>query len=173
MAWDAQTVETAIRQALPEVDGRLCVVDTRPLFNPAEKHQRMHLGTHPANFGPIVYHGNFRQVVRPAALAMLQAMRETNPHSAQVTLVFLCKSGRHRSVACARVAAEVASVYPAFRLTAVTNLTPMSLSSWNCGECAACAFWSRAWEIREKGIAAAVRTWEDCARLADLATVTQ
>ena len=124
----------------------------------------MHFGTHPANFAPIVHHRNFRSVIRPAALGMLGALKENGPPGeATLTLVFLCKSGRHRSLACARVAAEVVTMYPDFRLTAVTNLTPMSVVPHSCGMCEACAFWSRNWEAREKALASGVQHWQDCA----------
>ncbi len=157
-------MEKALRQTLPVPDSTMCVVDTRALHNPDDNTHRMHFGTHPANFASIVHHRYFKGVVGPAAVAMLRALKEDSPPGGRtLTLVFMCKSGRHRSVACARVAAEVATVYPSFRLTAVTNLTPMSVMPHSCGMCEACAFWNRTWDAREKALTSGVQHWEECA----------
>lgn len=69
------------------------VFDCRPLHDPAGRHHRMHLGAHPANFHGIVYH-QFRDVIRPAALKLKEAMRQAAAGRAAATLVFMRKSGR-------------------------------------------------------------------------------
>ena len=162
--WDAAEVDRAVRQCIDVRQGRLLCVDCRPLYNPVDKAHRCHLGTHPANFGPIVYHQDFTKVVKPAALAMKQAYQQATADGEQLTLVFLCKSGRHRSVACARVAAEVAVIHNPFRFASIMDLTPMSMTSQQCGECAACEFWSKKWDSRNKALAHAVGLWDGCAR---------
>jgi hypothetical protein len=79
-----------------------------------------------------------------------------------LTLSFWCLGGRHRSVACARIAADVVLSMSGLRLDGVLDLTPSSDTPASCRFCEECQFFSRAWPDRERALEQGRRVWSQC-----------
>jgi len=164
-SWAGGKVERAVRDVVQLADGiPLCVVDCRPLFEPTAAAARLHLGIHPANFAKIATHAQLGAVLRGPSLVLGDMLREVQ-HAApgdhrELAIAFMCKSGRHRSIACARIGAEIAGTCLRSRMCVLTNATPVSRTDAHCTDCDQCEFFSRANPFREDVLKAACRVWQ-------------
>lgn len=163
--WNAGHVERAVRDVVKLADGiPLCVVDCRALHEPTQAAARLHLGTHPTNFVKIATHAQLGAVLRGPSLVMGDMIREVQQagpgQHRDLAIAFMCKSGRHRSIACARIGAEVAGTCLRSRMCGVTDATPCSRSDAQCVDCEQCQFFSRAYPLREEALRAACRVWQ-------------
>ena len=161
---DPNVVESAVRAVLPPtVETDMVVVDCRPLSAMKDRHERCHLGTHPANFQTVVRSATFRHVIAPVAQRLSALSRTATGPERPLTLAFLSCSGRHRSVACARVAAEVVMRDELLIMDPPINLTLASRSAGHCDDCEACSFFSRKWALREAALNDSVAVWRQIA----------
>ena len=163
--WNADVVNAAAASLLGvSVDADLVVVDTRPLFNLHDESLRLRFGTHPKTFAAIAAHPALPAVLSEPALALVAALSEASMNASgsrppTVRFVMVCLSGRHRSVAVARIAAEVVLRCPDARLAEVQDLTPPSRTASHCRDCDACSFFNRRWPQREAALEQAVGVW--------------
>lgn len=156
-----EVVEIAVRQCFPWMAGTAAaIIDCRSVHDPRGRELRMHTGLHPALFDNII--GN------PHFPAILQRMKDfLSEHMAAggerpVTLCFVCNKGRHRSVACARVASEIAVRYDYFQLGIIGHGGGLT-SPGTCGGCDRCMWWTRQWAVRNRALERALDIWQGSA----------
>jgi hypothetical protein len=139
-------------------------VDCRDLFEPTEAGQRLHRGTHPATFGAIATHPKLANVLQAASrdLATRMTTVQRMNTSQIVCYAFMCKSGRHRSVACARICSEIASTNRFLRGGDTSDLTPSSRTSMHCQDCQFCDWFTTQWDTRNKALRVACDVWTRC-----------
>jgi len=133
------------------MDGRQCSCRNRlpSRARPSGRELRMHTALHPLLFNNIIGNAHF-----PAILNQMKdfpSERMALSSERPVTLCLVCNSGRHRSVAGARVASDIAVRYDRVELGVIGHGGGLSLPG-TCGGCDRCVWWSRQWAMHNRAL---------------------
>ena len=154
--WRQDTVEQAVLDVCPEMEqSHLCVVDVRCLHDMRKTFDRRHLGIHPSNITGILQHKLLYSVLEPMAKSVAHLMRSGATDT--LSIVCVCRSGHHRSMAVARLMYQVIKNDPRLRLGRLLDMTDGHWST-GCGNCAECS-WGRHNEIREEALNHGLKVW--------------
>ena len=121
---DQNLVECAIADVMDAVrPGSLSftVIDTRILPDPTSRDLRMHSRLHPQLAQIMTDHASFPELMKYLHKQALVLIRAPSRHP--WTVVFVSKSGHHRSRWCTRVMAEIAVTQYTLKLGSITDLT--------------------------------------------------
>ena len=133
------------------------VVDTRILYTKSMKFDRRHSGIHPRNIGASLQNENLSRVLKPFAEAFARAVVRGPPKP----LLFapLCKSGRHRSLAVAKLLTVIAKQDDRFNLQRCLDLNEGGIVR-GCNSCRDCAWEYDSDTARVEALAHAYQVWQ-------------
>ena len=114
-----------------------------------------HLGFSPRIIVGVVRHRNFAEWLRHVKRRVLQEEITMNRHGDMLALCTYCKSGRHRSVACAVIMEYILSNL-GYTVTTATHLASHKWQQRTCNHCHECRAPSPA---RDEALAFALRTY--------------
>lgn len=118
-------------------DESCIVVDCRDFYDAQNSaHLHGHIGLHPAVLRSVVDHPAFPRWFSSLHRNLMSRVEQRHSPTFGISIIFFCRSGKHRSVACRRIVEHIMHNDSRFHLTRVHDCTDWG--KYACGACGEC-----------------------------------